>query len=87
MKLYATVIVVIHDYVHLGQDGHLKMLGGYLEFFMKPAVAEMYQCLRGELDDLIQNKVSKTSKWIVSLLSTLYPCAPLKSVLCLQTYY
>ena len=40
------------------QDGHLKMLGGYLEFFMKPAVAEMYRSLRRELDALIQNKVS-----------------------------
>lgn len=38
------------------------MLGGYLEFFMKPAVAEMYQCLRGELDELIQNKVSEAMK-------------------------
>ncbi|KAM1085267.1 hypothetical protein ACFX2B_010942 [Malus domestica] len=38
-------------------DGHLKMLGGYLEFFMKPAVAEMYQCLKGELDQLIQIKL------------------------------
>ncbi|XP_061990037.1 DExH-box ATP-dependent RNA helicase DExH5, mitochondrial isoform X2 [Rosa rugosa] len=38
-------------------DGHLKMLGGYLEFFMKPAVAEMYQCLRTELDELIQTKL------------------------------
>lgn len=38
------------------------MFGGYLEFFMKPAVAEMYQCLRGELDELIQNKVSETMK-------------------------
>ncbi|GMP59060.1 hypothetical protein CsSME_00022494 [Camellia sinensis var. sinensis] len=38
-------------------DGHLKMLGGYLEFFMKPALAEMYQSLRRELDDLIQNKL------------------------------
>ena len=44
----------------LWQDGHLKMLGGYLEFFMKPAVAEMYQSLRKELDELIQTKVSKT---------------------------
>lgn len=34
------------------------MLGGYLEFFMKPAIAEMYQCLKGELDELIQTKVS-----------------------------
>ncbi|KAF3431950.1 hypothetical protein FNV43_RR26686 [Rhamnella rubrinervis] len=38
-------------------DGHLKMLGGYLEFFMKPAVADMYECLRSELDDLIQSKL------------------------------
>nr|XP_004300947.2 PREDICTED: ATP-dependent RNA helicase DHX36 isoform X2 [Fragaria vesca subsp. vesca] len=38
-------------------DGHLKMLGGYLEFFMKPAVAEMYQCIRTELDELIQTKL------------------------------
>lgn len=40
------------------QAGHLKMLGGYLEFFMKPAIAEMYQSLRKELEELIQNKVS-----------------------------
>ncbi|KAM1608410.1 hypothetical protein EV1_020382 [Malus domestica] len=38
-------------------DGHLKMLGGYLEFFMKPAIAEMYQCLKEELDELIQIKL------------------------------
>ncbi|XP_059649653.1 DExH-box ATP-dependent RNA helicase DExH5, mitochondrial-like [Cornus florida] len=38
-------------------DGHLKMLGGYLEFFMKPATAEMYQTLRRELDELIQTKL------------------------------
>lgn len=44
------------------QDGHLKMLGGYLEFFMKPAIAEMYQSLRRELDELIQNKVSENLK-------------------------
>lgn len=34
------------------------MLGGYLEFFMKPAIAELYLCLKGELDELIQTKVS-----------------------------
>lgn len=33
------------------------MLGGYLEFFMKPAVADLYQIIRRELDDLIQTKV------------------------------
>ncbi|KAK7289786.1 hypothetical protein RIF29_03730 [Crotalaria pallida] len=38
-------------------DGHLKMLGGYLEFFMKPAVANMYQSIRQKLDDFIQNKL------------------------------
>ncbi|KAJ4709838.1 putative ATP-dependent RNA helicase [Melia azedarach] len=38
-------------------DGHLKMMGGYLEFFMNPSVADLYQCLRRELDELIQNKL------------------------------
>ncbi|XP_024989682.1 DExH-box ATP-dependent RNA helicase DExH5, mitochondrial isoform X1 [Cynara cardunculus var. scolymus] len=38
-------------------DGHLKMLGGYLEFFMEPALAEMYQSLRRELDELFQCKL------------------------------
>ncbi|KAF5751882.1 ATP-dependent RNA helicase DHX36 isoform X1 [Tripterygium wilfordii] len=38
-------------------DGHLKMLGGHLEFFMQPAVATMYRSLRRELDELIQNKL------------------------------
>lgn len=33
------------------------MMGGYLEFFMEPAVSDMYQCLRRELDELIQKKV------------------------------
>ena len=51
------------------------MLGGYLEFFMKPAIAEMYQSLRRELDELIQNKVSESlkksylclSRWVLFL--------------------
>lgn len=34
------------------------MLGGYLEFFMNPAIAEMYRNLRRELDELIHTKVS-----------------------------
>ncbi|XVF84733.1 hypothetical protein PTKIN_Ptkin17bG0061900 [Pterospermum kingtungense] len=38
-------------------DGHLKMLGGYLEFFMQPAIAETYLSLRREFDELIQNKL------------------------------
>ncbi|KAL7132403.1 hypothetical protein ABFS83_12G071400 [Erythranthe nasuta] len=38
-------------------DGHLKMLGGYLEFYMDPITAELYQSLRRELDELIQVKL------------------------------
>lgn len=40
------------------QDGHLKMLGGYLEFFMKPDLASTYLNLKSELNELIQSKVS-----------------------------
>lgn len=40
-----------------GLDGHLKMLGGYLEFFMKPNVAGIYVSLKKELDELIQKKL------------------------------
>ncbi|KAG8366677.1 hypothetical protein BUALT_Bualt17G0104400 [Buddleja alternifolia] len=38
-------------------DGHLKMLGGYLEFFMDSATAELYRSLRRELDELMQTKL------------------------------
>ncbi|OIW15110.1 hypothetical protein TanjilG_08597 [Lupinus angustifolius] len=38
-------------------DGHLKMLGGYLEFFMEPTVADMYQSIRQKLADCIQSKL------------------------------
>lgn len=34
------------------------MLGGYLEFFMKPALADTYLSLKRELEELIQKKVS-----------------------------
>ncbi|XP_011623212.1 DExH-box ATP-dependent RNA helicase DExH3 isoform X4 [Amborella trichopoda] len=40
-----------------GLDGHLKMLGGYLEFFMKPALADTYTKLKRELEELIQKKL------------------------------
>ncbi|XP_022738785.1 DExH-box ATP-dependent RNA helicase DExH3-like isoform X2 [Durio zibethinus] len=39
------------------KDGHLKMLGGYLEFFMKPAFADTYLSLKRELEELIQKKL------------------------------
>ncbi|CAL1369813.1 unnamed protein product [Linum trigynum] len=40
-----------------GLDGHLKMLGGYLEFLMKPALADTYVTLKRELEELIQKKL------------------------------
>ncbi|KAK3007792.1 hypothetical protein RJ639_013676 [Escallonia herrerae] len=40
-----------------GLDGHLKMLGGYLEFFMKPALAGTYLSLKKELGELVQKKL------------------------------
>ncbi|GMJ10853.1 hypothetical protein like AT1G48650 [Hibiscus trionum] len=40
-----------------GLDGHLKMLGGYLEFFMKPALADTYLSLKRELEELVQMKL------------------------------
>ncbi|GFS32783.1 DEA(D/H)-box RNA helicase family protein [Actinidia rufa] len=53
-----SVLLLFGGNISMGDtDGHLKMLGGYLEFFMKPAVAEMYRSLRRELDVLIQNKL------------------------------
>lgn len=41
--------------------GHLRMLDGYLEFFMEPELAEIYLKLKEELDELIQNKLQNPS--------------------------
>ncbi|KAH9609039.1 hypothetical protein KSS87_007653 [Heliosperma pusillum] len=46
------------DVVKGEMDGHLKMMGGYLEFFMKPAMAETYLNLKRELNDFIQRKLT-----------------------------
>uniref|UniRef100_A0A6N2LUS7 RNA helicase n=1 Tax=Salix viminalis TaxID=40686 RepID=A0A6N2LUS7_SALVM len=46
----------------LYSDGHLKMLGGYLDFFMKPTLGDMYLSLKRELEELIQNKVTSRSQ-------------------------
>ncbi|KAE9597508.1 hypothetical protein Lal_00030035 [Lupinus albus] len=40
-----------------GLDGHLKMLEGYLEFFMKPELAKTYLSLKSELEELVQKKL------------------------------
>jgi ATP-dependent RNA helicase DHX36 len=39
------------------QDGHLKMLGGYPEFFMSRDLASTYLNLKNELENLIHHKV------------------------------
>lgn len=41
--------------------GHLRMLDGYLEFFMEPELAEIYLKLKEELDELIQKKLQNPS--------------------------
>ncbi|CAI9292560.1 unnamed protein product [Lactuca saligna] len=50
--------IPFHD---MKQDGHLKMLGGYLEFFMEPSLAELYHNLRKDLYELFQYKFFDTS--------------------------
>jgi ATP-dependent RNA helicase DHX36 len=44
------------------QAGHLKMLDGYIDFFMDPSLSECYLQLKEELDKLIQQKVSHAVK-------------------------
>ncbi|OVA00884.1 Helicase [Macleaya cordata] len=41
--------------------GHLKMLEGYVDFFMDPSLAECYWTLREELDKLLQRKLKDPS--------------------------
>lgn len=35
----------------------MKMLGGYMELFMKPELSTMYLSIKRELDELVQKKV------------------------------
>nr|CAB3472473.1 unnamed protein product [Digitaria exilis] len=67
-----------------GLDGHLKMLGGYLEFFMNRDLASTYLSLKNELEDLIHCKLQnprmdiQTSEELLSairLLVTEDPCS------------
>ncbi|KAK9118632.1 hypothetical protein Scep_016725 [Stephania cephalantha] len=53
-----SMLLLLGGSVHRGGlDGHLKMMGGYFEFFMKPLLAETYLELKQQLDELIQNKL------------------------------
>ncbi|KQK02430.1 hypothetical protein BRADI_2g01360v3 [Brachypodium distachyon] len=67
-----------------GLDGHLKMLGGYLEFFMSRDLASTYLNLKSELEDFIHCKLQnpkmdiQTSEELLSavrLLVTEDPCS------------
>lgn len=43
------------------QAGHLKMLQGYIDFFMDPSLAECFLKLKEELDKLLQRKLDNSS--------------------------
>ncbi|XP_047337554.1 DExH-box ATP-dependent RNA helicase DExH3 isoform X2 [Impatiens glandulifera] len=43
------------------EDGHLKMLEGYIDFFMDPSLSECYTMLKEELDKLIRKKLQDPS--------------------------
>lgn len=47
--------------VFCDKAGHLKMLDGYIDFFMDPSLAECYLQLKEELDKLIQKKLEDPS--------------------------
>lgn len=53
--------VSLHNILCMLQDGHLKMLGGYLEFFMSRDLASTYLSLKSELENLIHCKVLSIS--------------------------
>ena len=47
-----------NQYFSCVQAGHLKMLDGYIDFFMDHTLAECFLKLKEELDKLLQKKVS-----------------------------
>lgn len=53
-----SMLILFGGAVNCGvQAGHLKMLNGYIEFFMDSSLAECYLQLKEELDKLIENKL------------------------------
>ncbi|KAF6167382.1 hypothetical protein GIB67_020688 [Kingdonia uniflora] len=52
-----SMLLLFGGIITKGLDGQLKMLGGYLEFFMKPALAVTFLSVKEELEELIQNKL------------------------------
>ncbi|XP_024026285.1 DExH-box ATP-dependent RNA helicase DExH3 isoform X3 [Morus notabilis] len=57
-----SVLILYGGSLHQGvQAGHLKMLNGYIDFFMDPSLAECYLKLKEELNKLIQGKLQDPS--------------------------
>ncbi|KAI3695788.1 hypothetical protein L1987_78789 [Smallanthus sonchifolius] len=53
-----SILILFGDGLDNGvSPGHLKMLGGYIDFFMDPTLAESYVNLKQELDQLLQKKL------------------------------
>lgn len=57
MQCASTCPVITYNSLFHEQHGHLKMLGGYLEFFMNPTLATTYVRLKRELYELVHEKV------------------------------
>ncbi|PON66853.1 ATP-dependent RNA helicase DHX [Parasponia andersonii] len=53
-----SILILFGGALHQGeQAGHLKMLDGYIDFFMDPSLADCYIKLKEELNNLIQGKL------------------------------
>ncbi|KAK9115062.1 hypothetical protein Syun_021859 [Stephania yunnanensis] len=52
-----SVLLLFGGELSRGPDGQVTMLGGYLEFFMRPSLAETYLNVKKELDELIKSKL------------------------------
>ncbi|KAJ8754295.1 hypothetical protein K2173_002746 [Erythroxylum novogranatense] len=53
-----SILILLGGAISCGlQAGHLKMLGGYIDFFMDPSLAECYLKLKEELDKLLEKKL------------------------------
>ncbi|GAB4836200.1 hypothetical protein Ancab_001114 [Ancistrocladus abbreviatus] len=53
-----SILILFGGALTLGvQAGHMKLLDGYIDFFMDPNLAECYWKLKEELDKLIQKKL------------------------------
>ncbi|KAL0397321.1 UNVERIFIED_CONTAM: DExH-box ATP-dependent RNA helicase DExH3 [Sesamum calycinum] len=61
-----SVVLLFGGHVSRGLDGHMKMLGGYLEFFMKPELAATYRLLNPKLDIQCHEDLIRAVRLLVS---------------------